>query len=253
LTTNRSYRTEAIVIRRRDIGEADRLLTLYSPSVGKIRVVARGARKPLSRKTGHVELYMRSTFQLARGKGLDIVSQVELLDSYRPIREELVKSSYASYLVELLDQFTADSDPDPDKYHLLDAALKSLAQDVNPRLLSRHYELRLLTLAGFRPRLFHCAGCGEEIKEEDQYFSADSGGLLCPACHHLDRRARPITSVAVKVLRYLQSRGWETVRDLRIRAVVVDEIEATMAHFLTHTLERNLRSSAFIRRLRREE
>jgi len=118
LTTNRSYRTEAIVIRRRDIGEADRLLTLYSPSVGKIRVVARGARKPLSRKTGHVELYMRSTFQLARGKGLDIVSQVELLDSYRPIREELVKSSYASYLVELLDQFTADSDPDPDKYHL---------------------------------------------------------------------------------------------------------------------------------------
>ncbi|HFQ94137.1 MAG TPA: DNA repair protein RecO, partial [Anaerolineae bacterium] len=76
----RTFRTEAIVIKRRNFGEADRLLTLFSREQGKIRAIAKGARKPQSRKTGHVELFMRSKFLMAKGKDLNIITQAEMVE-----------------------------------------------------------------------------------------------------------------------------------------------------------------------------
>src|SRR5512135_2205211 len=99
----RLYRTEAIILRRADLGEADRLLKILTPGYGKLRVVAKGARKPASRKTGHVELFTRSNLLVARARNLDIVSQAETVESYRPLREDLLRSTYAHYIVELLD------------------------------------------------------------------------------------------------------------------------------------------------------
>ena len=107
---DRTYRTEAVVIRRSDFGEADRLLTLFSPDRGKMRAIAKGARKPQSRKTGHVELFMRSKFLLAVGRDLDIVTQAETVETYASLRESLVRATYANYAVELLDRFTVDED-----------------------------------------------------------------------------------------------------------------------------------------------
>ena len=92
----RTYRTEAIVIRRSDFGEADRLLTLFSVDHGKVRAVGKGARKPQSRKTGHVELFMRSKFLIAEGRDLDIVTQAEMVEAYAPLRDDLVRATYAS-------------------------------------------------------------------------------------------------------------------------------------------------------------
>src|SRR5210317_1455264 len=110
MARERTYRTEAIVLRRTDFGEADRLLTLYSREHGKIKGIAKGARKPQSRKTGHVELFMRSRFFLAKGRDLDIITQAEAIDSYVALRSDLVRTTYASYAVELLDRFTVEED-----------------------------------------------------------------------------------------------------------------------------------------------
>ena len=117
----RTYRTEAVVIRRSDFGEADRLLTLFSADRGKTRAIAKGARKPQSRKTGHVELFMRSKFLVAVGRDLDIVTQAETVATYAALREDLVRATYAGYIVELLDRFTVDDDPHRDVFDLLEA------------------------------------------------------------------------------------------------------------------------------------
>jgi DNA repair protein RecO (recombination protein O) len=248
----RTYRSEAIVLRRSNFGEADRLLTLFTQDFGKTRALAKGARKPQTRKSGHVELFMRTNFMFAKGKNIDIITQAELVESYPALREDLVRTTYASYVVELLDRFTVEEDPDPRKYKLLSDALGWLAVVEDQRLATRYYELRLFSLAGFQPQLFRCVSCGQQIEQQDQFFSADLGGLLCPKCQGADRRARPISAVAVKVLRYLQIRDWETVSVLHLKSHVHGELEGLMHYYLRHILERDLKSIDFLFRLRRE-
>ncbi len=248
----RTFRTEAIVLRRTDFGEADRLLTLFSREYGKIRAIAKGARKPQSRKTGHVELFMRSRFLLAQGRDMDIITQAEMIQAYPALREDLVRATYASYAVELLDRFTVEEDPHGGMYKLLAEGLGWLETADDLLLAARYYELHLLALAGFQPQLFRCIGCDEAIQEQDQFFSAELGGILCPKCQDKDRSAKPISAVAVKVLRYLQTRPWETVAVLRLKRPLHHELETLMHHYLTHILERNLKSVDFLHRLRRE-
>jgi DNA repair protein RecO (recombination protein O) len=252
MARERTFRTEAIVLRRSDFGEADRLLTLYSKELGKIRAIAKGARKPQSRKTGHVELFMRSKFFVAKGRNLDIITQAEMIEPYAALRDDLMRVTHASYVVELLDRFTVEDDHHAGIYALLADTLAHLAEADDLALATRHYELQLLSLTGFRPRLFQCASCAEPIIEQDQYFSPELGGILCPNCRHLDRRALDITAPAVKVLRYMQAQPWETVRHLHLRPDLLHEMENLLHAYLLHTLERELKSVDFLYQLRNE-
>lgn len=252
MARERTFRTEAIVLRRSDFGEADRLLTLFSREFGKIQAIAKGARKPQTRKSGHVELFMRTAFLIAKGKNIDIVTQAELVEAYTALREDLVRTTYASFIVELLDRFTAEEDRDLRKYNLLADALRWFATTDNLLLAARFYELRLLSLAGFQPQFFNCVRCAEAIQEQDQFFSAEMGGLLCPNCRQADRRAKAISSSAVKVLRYLQTHNWETVNALQLRRELHSELENITHHYLTYLLERELKSVDFLHRLRQE-
>jgi DNA repair protein RecO (recombination protein O) len=252
MARERTFRSEAVVLKRTDFGEADRLLTLYSLDQGKIKAIAKGARKPQSRKTGHVELFMRSNFLFAKGRDMNIITQAEMVEAYPALRADLVRTTYASYAVELLDRFTVEEDQHTGLYRLIAKALSWLATCEDVLLVARFYELRLLSLTGFQPQLFYCVSCGDPIAEQDQFFSAELGGLLCPNCHHTDGRAQPITAVAVKVLRYLQTHPWDTVKALRLQRAVHTELEQMMHYYLTYILERNLKSVDFLHRLRRE-
>lgn len=252
MVRERTFRSESIVLKRTDFGEADRLLTLYTRDYGKIRAIAKGARKPQSRKTGHVELFMRSNCFFAKGREIDILTQAEMIDAYLALREDLVRTTYAAYGVELLDRFTVDEDAHPDIYNLLVNALGWFAEHEDVLLVARYFELRMLSLSGFQPQLFHCAASGEPIEEQAQFFSAELGGFLSPEMHSADRRAQPVTAVAVKVLRYLQTRSWDTVQVLNLKRPLHRELESLMHYYLTFILERNLKSVDFLRRLRIE-
>ncbi|MGD8605174.1 MAG: DNA repair protein RecO, partial [Anaerolineales bacterium] len=106
----RVYRTEAVVLRRFNLGEADRLLTLYTLRYGKVKAIAKGVRRPKSRKAGHLEPFTHVQLMLARGRELDIITQAEAMDSYPQLREDLVRIGQASYVIELADAFTVERD-----------------------------------------------------------------------------------------------------------------------------------------------
>ena len=106
----RSFRAEAVVLRHSNWGEADRLLTLYTREQGKLRAVAKGVRKIRSHKAGHLEPFTHITLQLARSRDLPIVTQVETIDPYLPLREDLTRTGYAAYVLELLDRFTYEEE-----------------------------------------------------------------------------------------------------------------------------------------------
>ncbi len=250
--SERLYRVEAIVIRRRDWGEADRLLTLYTREQGKMQAVAKGSRKPTSRKAGHVELFTRTRLLIARSRSIDIITQAETVEAYRHLRESLEASTLAHYFAELLDRFTGENEADQNLYNLLNSALTWLCEADDVQLVARYYELHLLELTGFRPELHHCPGCAKELQPEDCFFSAAQGGVLCPNCGRGRRDASALSLTAFKVLRYGQTRDWEHFRRLRLTAPLHAEVERTLHHYLLYVLERNLKSVEFLRQLRRE-
>ena len=109
----RSRRVDALILRHQRWGEADRLLTIFTREHGKLRIVAKGARKTTSRKAGHLEPFMRSTLQLAQGRDLWIVTQAETINAFLPIRDDLQLMGIASYVIELLDTFTYEDGTNP--------------------------------------------------------------------------------------------------------------------------------------------
>ena len=249
---HRTYRTEAVVLRRQDFGEADRLVTLFTPQHGKLRALAKGARKPASRKTGHLELFSRSDLLLARGREMDLVTQAAMLEAFRPIREDLYLTSCATYAVELLDRFTLDGTENRPLYDLLVRALGWLGGPADPGLTLRYYELQLLALVGYRPELQRCLRRGETIREEDQFFSAADGGVVCPKCGPETHGALPISAAALKYLRYLQRCSYAEAVAVRVRPLLQSELERMTQHYITYLLERRLKSVEFMRLVRQE-
>jgi len=248
----RVYRTEAIVLRRSDFGEADRLLTVFTPERGKLRLVAKGARKPSSRKSGHVELFTRGQFLVAVGRELDIVTQAETLEPFLALREDLLRATYAYYVADLADAFTADRDENRALYELFNDAFGWLCVAGDLPLAARYYELHLLGLAGYQPQLFVCGGCKKQLEPEVNYLSAADGSVFCPECGYDHVAASELSVNALKVLRFLQTREWETCQYLRLSPASHAEVERTMHRYITYHLERKLRSVDFIRRLRRQ-
>jgi DNA repair protein RecO (recombination protein O) len=247
----RSQRVEAIVLRHNDWGEADRLLWIFTRELGKVRVVAKGIRKPRSHKAGHLEPFTRVVLLLAQGRDLPIVTQADAQDAYLTLREDLVRLGYASYVIELLDRFTYEEGENIRLYRLLSETLSRLNLETDPAFAVRYYEVRLLDLVGFRPQLFHCVNCGDEIRAQDQFFSFDKGGVICPRCGLKESGIRPVSLQALHILRHFQRSNYAEAQRARLSSTIDLELENLMANYLTYLLERGLNSPSFLRQVRK--
>lgn len=241
----RVYRTEALIIRRGDFGEADRLLTLITPH-GKRRVLAKGARKTSSRLAGHIELFTHTSLLLAVGRNFDIVTQSSILQSFENVRGDLQRIGAAYYAAELIDRLTEEEDENRPAFDLLVSTLAALDRMRSIDLVLRFYELHLLGYLGYRPQLYHCAGCQEILTEDANRFSPSSGGVLCARCAAADRSSAPLSLGAFKLLRFLQSQPQEAIERLSISAAVRGEAEQLLRIYIRRILERDLKSIAFL-------
>ncbi len=251
----RQFRSQAIILSRRDFGESDRLLTLFTPERGKIRAIAKGARKPQGKLSGHVELFARSDVMIHRGRSLDVISQAELIEPYRGLREDLHRSAYANYVAELLDRFTADEDiSQVHLFELLHHTLARVADASDPRLAARYYELRLLDLVGFRPELRTCVLTRAELLPETQFFSNEEGGVVSrAAAAQAGSALASLDFETLKILRHLQRSAddYRQVASLRLSPQQHTGVERILLGYIAYMLESKLQSVDFIRRLRR--
>ena len=248
----RLYRTEAIILRRSDFGEADRLLTFFTPRLGKLRAVAKGARKPSSRKSGHLELFSHTRLLLAKGRNLDIVTQAETVEPFLPLREDLLRTTYAYHAAELVDRFVGVEDENRPVFDLLLAVFGWLGQADDLALAARFFELHLLAALGYQPQFFLCVHCQARIEPAINFFHPGEGGVLCPRCGEGRSGAMPLSLNALKVLRFLQTRDYDTIRLLRVRPPLQAELENVMLHYIRYILERDLKSVDFLQHLRRQ-
>jgi DNA repair protein RecO (recombination protein O) len=250
-TKFRSIRVEAVVLRHSDFGEADRLLTLYTRQLGKARAIAKGARKIVSRKAGHIEPFTHVRLQLARGRDVLIVTQADTVDAHLSLRDNLVLTSQASYVIELLDRFTyVDEMENSSIFRLLTETLSRLASNHDVWLVIRYYEIRLLDHLGFRPQLFECTNCGREIKAEDQFFSFGAGGVICPRCGRGLPNLQSISVETLKYLRHFQRSSYTDASRAQPSPEVRQETESLMQGYFTYLLERELNTPGFLKRIR---
>lgn len=247
----RSFRVNGIVLRHADWGEADRLVTLLTRERGKLRTVAKGARKIKSRKAGHLEPFTHVALQLARGRDLPIITQAETLDAYLPLRDDLLRTGYAAYTLELVDRFTYEDDTEATGlYRLLADTLGRIAVEADPWLAVRFYEMRLLEFLGFRPHLFRCANCRRELLAEDQFFSAGMGGAICPRCGAGLPGLWPLSVDALKYLRHFQRSSYAEAARAHPIPEIQKEIETLMQGYFTYLLERALNTPRFLKSVR---
>jgi DNA repair protein RecO (recombination protein O) len=246
----RLYRTEAIVLARMDYGEADRILTIYTPRHGKFRVIAKGSRRPLSKMGPHLEYCARTRLDLARGRELDVVTAAETVDGHPGLQADLDAFGHACHCCEMLDRLTQDRQENEAAFDLLASSLRLLSDGVDPFHVARHYELALLTILGYRPELYRCVSCGAELMAEANAFSSRRGGMLCPRCRGADAGSRPLTVNAQKYLRSLDRRGLSFVVRLPIGDDLRSEVEAALGAYLRHVTERDLASLRVLREMR---
>lgn len=151
-----AYKTEGVVLKRINFGEADKILTIFSKHYGKIRAVAKGVRRVTSRKGGNLELFNWVTVFLAAGKNLDLVTEVQVKDAFPGFRKDLKKVGAAYYLCELVDKLCPDRQKNEEVFSLLVGSLGALQNEKTgsdqTEELIHNFERRILEALGFWPR-----------------------------------------------------------------------------------------------------
>jgi DNA repair protein RecO (recombination protein O) len=253
----RVYKTEAIVLRNLNYGEADRILTIFTPQHGKYRIIAKGARKITSKLAGSSDLLSRAQFLLAVGRELDVVTQGITLERFDTLRESLWHGTAAYTLAESIDRAIEESSENHSIYDLALETLRHLESDAREWLANpvsenkagpttrgwavlRHFELRLLDELGYRPAFQKCVACDRPLEPVENNFNAELGGALCPGCGRLGQRRLPL--LTLKVLRLMQRSTLDELPVMRLDAVTRGDVESVLHALLTQHFERSLRS-----------
>ncbi len=252
MTKPRNYQTEAIIIKKTKLGEADRILTLYTPHLGKIQAVAKGVRRPRSKLSGHLELLTHSQVSLARGKNLDTVTGSQTINSFLSVKSDLELISYALYVIELLNKFTEEHIENYPLFRLLLETLKQLEQGNNNELVLRYFELHLLSHVGYRPQLQNCVLCRSPLSPVTNSFSATAGGMLCPGCSSPRPFTYDLSFNSLRLLRLLQDGKCDTAAHLEAKQQTLNELEWIMRNYISYLLEREIKSVAWLDALKQQ-
>ena len=258
-----AYTTEAVVLRRLQYGETDNILTLYSRDRGRFSAIAKGARKAISRLSGATEMLTFTRFGLATGKSLEIVTQVEVQESFSHLRQDLNRLAHGIYLADLVDHSVEDHAPNLLLFDLLLSGLSQLQILSPPELAARWFEVQLLADLGYAPNLITCAICqvslpGDFARDEVFALSASLGGALCPRHAHpaANEDHSALSLGALRLLQTLDALGTEGSSSLAglpaAGPKTLDQTRLALRRALRFHMERDLKSLEFLDSLRQD-
>jgi len=248
-------KTQAVVIGRMALGESDRLVTFYTREFGKVRGVAKAARRPRSRFGGGLELFTQGQLLFFETERSDL-AQVDAFDMVHPfqaVREHLDRLAFGSWVVECLGRLSAERDPNPALYGLLLRALGALEGSVRPQRAAFGFALRAVDLLGHRLRLDRCLACSKPSPAGAGSARLDftAGGLVCESCARYGSDGVDVSGAAVGGLRRLRTLSWDEV----LKASVPLPLEAEMAGVLEAQMTRLIgqvpRTTRFMTQIRR--
>ena len=218
----RAFKTEGIILKRRDFGEADRIITAFTLHRGKISIIAKGVRRITSRRAGNVELLNRVQMFLYPGKQFLNLTEATSLDTFQKLKEDLTLSTYAYHIIELVDKLTAENQENRQLYAELVEVLKRL--EINPRQIwIRAFEVKILSNLGF--------------------LSFNSRGA------NLNHPGGDIDTHLRNILRKLEVSNWDEIGNIEINKKEALELERVLRYHIERVLESPLNSRKFLKKI----
>ncbi len=249
----RTYRATALVLKNIPLGEADLLVTLYSREGGKLRAVAKGARRSTARLVGHLEPLTVSAMSLSRGRTLDVISQAETLENFTAVKTDLDAVTRGLQVAELVDGFGSEAIANEPLYNLALTTLAAIGRAPRADLPLLHFQLHVLEVSGLMPELFNCVECRRNIEPDHHRFSADGGGVFCPDCTPAQVGLRPLSLRALKVLRLLARTPGSALPSLALDDALVLELKAVLTGTVQYWLDKEIRTNTFLNQLARSQ
>lgn len=246
------HKSRAVVIGRRPLGESDRLVELYARDFGKVRGVAKGARRPRSRFGSALELLTLGEVVFFDTGRTDLV-RIDHFDIVHPfvrVREELERLGQAGWMVECLSRLTAERDPQPALYGLLVRSLRALEGRASPRRIAAGFAARAIDLLGHRPRLDRCVVCGRPAPFEGAVLDMGDGGLVCGRCPP-GGSALVLSGAAVGTLRRIRELRWEEILRLPLAPELDRELCVVLQDAMAALIGEPPRSLRFLSQTRR--
>lgn len=242
----RVYPVRALVLRRHNLGETDRIVRLFTHEHGKVDAIAKGARGPRSRLSGATEPFVRLSAQLAKGQNLEVLTQAVVEDSYPELRKDLTRVGYASYFLEVVDVGLEDRQEAPGLWDLLAEALRLLEQATAPELLARAFEWRALVEFGYEPRLDECVVDGAPVQGAGVVFHPQRGGMLCPRCAASQRGGIRLLPDSVQALQELPGLPMAAAARASLPPAVARQVTACLVGSIRQHLGADLRTLRFL-------
>ncbi|MHB8809545.1 MAG: DNA repair protein RecO [Desulfobulbaceae bacterium] len=246
-------RTRGIVLHLTDHGEADKIVTFYSPDLGRVTAIAKGAKRSRKRFVNKLEEFslLQIMYRPARGDGLLFLSEADLENAYLPIRTHYERYVAAMYTGELTLRFTREHDPDPEIFTILVWTMEELAAGRDPLAVAAFFHLRLLGAAGYEPQLDRCGMCGTAVVNEQNYaLHADRGALVCARCLGEQRGAvLPLRVQTLRVLQHAQRSELKTLNRLRLSPNNALEAIHILHRYTQHLLQHDIHSWHQVRKL----
>lgn len=242
------FRTEAIVIRSLPYGESDRILTFFTRDFGKLKGMAKGARRSKKRFQNTLSLftYLRLIFFEREGMGLVRVEGADVLQGFPKIRENLKKIYYANYYLELVNEMSGEREPNREAFDLLFSFLSNLESEEPKEEWLRMFEARILSLFGYRPHLHRCALCQRDWRELERevqlFFSIEKGSLICNSCSKDYNNLYPISLGTARLIDEISQWDLKTLQKLRFTPQALVESQEFLPRFIEHQLGKELKS-----------
>ncbi|RPF55601.1 DNA repair protein RecO [Aquisalibacillus elongatus] len=222
-------KVQGIVVRSRDYGESNKIITLYTKEYGLISAVARGAKKSKSRMAAITQPFIYGSFLVQMNKGLGTLQQGDLLHSMRGIREDIIKTAYVSYITELLTKVVNEREPNSSVFDELYTSLERIENGDDPLAITLMFELKMYYIGGFAPIVNHCV-----FGHRDRpiaAFSISDGGVICDQCIHRSEDYFKLTPNAYKVLKLMSQTSIKRIRDISIKSDTLKLIREMLEHY----------------------
>ena len=246
-------RSHAIVLKVTTHGEADKIITLYSPDRGKITVIAKGAKRSKQRFVNKLEpfTFLQILYQPPKRGSLFFLTEAELVNAYLSLRTNYLRYVTATFINELVQRFSGEQDPDPAIFALLNWAFNSLDQGASPTKTATIFLLRLLGLCGYQPQLDHCHSCRRSLEQSTSFtLYPGNGMLLCTHCHSTKSNSSlTLTLQTLKFLHSAQQIELQKLNRLQLPVATTNQALDALYNYSRHLLQQDIHSWKQLRQL----
>lgn len=241
-----SIKTSGIVLKGTNFGEADKILTIFTERLGKVKVLARGVRKIKSHLAGALEPFILSNLLLHEGKTFYSISGAEIVESFSTIHDDIEKIARVFFLGELIDNFISSEEKSTDIFELFLSTLRSLENNSKDILLLT-FQLKIIEAAGYKPVLFDCVHCKQKIEPGNNFWDNLEGGIICQKCQNKFHHGKEISDNAIKLLRFIEKNNFNEIDRLKDDQNIRLEVELILKKYIGNILEKELKSESFLK------